>query len=329
MTYLKFLKNLDFSKFREALNEVARITNKSKIYLFFDMILSSILYGAGYNDYWYGEFYNLKHKERKTVFTRVKNNTVVKKFNDPNFAYIFNNKVTFLNTFKDFIGRDYLEINKDKKDEFISFFEKEKKIVLKPLDKAGGDGIELKIYKDRKDAEKVFNNAIKNEQFLVEGFIKQHEDLNKLYSKTVNTVRVFTYYNNGNPKVLFSIMKIGSGELQDNISKGGMFSLMDDKGILLTEAIDYFNNIFLNHPISNYKLKGFKVPLFEEVKNIAKKAALVVKEVQFVGWDIAITKDKPLIVEGNFYPGGFPIKPSLTKEYGLAKLLEEEMNTKL
>ena len=35
---------------------------------------------------------------------------------------------------------------------------------------------------------------------------------------------------------------------------------------------------------------------------MALKAALEVPEVRYVGWDIAITKDGPVIMEGNEYP---------------------------
>ena len=40
----------------------------------------------------------------------------------------------------------------------------------------------------------------------------------------------------------------------------------------------------------------------KEAFEMALKAALEVPEVRYVGWDIAITKDGPVIMEGNEYP---------------------------
>ena len=329
MIYFKYLKNLNLKKFKNALNELKLLTNKNKFYLTIDIILCSVLYGAGYHDYWYYEFYNLKHKDRKTILTRIKNNKIIKKYNDPKYAYIFEDKYIFMSTFKNYIGRNFMKINDNNKDEFINFFKKEDKIVLKPLNKSGGEGIELKVYKNSSDALKVYNDALLNEQFLVEGYINQHSDLNKLYKNTINTLRVFTFYNNGSPKVVYSILKIGRKKLKDNFSLGGMYALLDENGKVITDAIDIDDNVFSKHPISKYKIKDFEVPLFKEVKKLVKEAALVIKDVQYIGWDVAISCDKPVLIEGNYYPGIFQMKPSLTSEFGLAKHLENEMNIKL
>ena len=36
---------------------------------------------------------------------------------------------------------------------------------------------------------------------------------------------------------------------------------------------------------------------------MCKKAALILPEVRYIGWDIAFTKEGPVMVEGNEYPG--------------------------
>ena len=45
-----------------------------------------------------------------------------------------------------------------------------------------------------------------------------------------------------------------------------------------------------------------KVPYVKEAFDMALKAALLVPEVRYVGWDIAFTPDGPVIMEGNEYP---------------------------
>ena len=47
------------------------------------------------------------------------------------------------------------------------------------------------------------------------------------------------------------------------------------------------------------RLDGFPIPYWEEVKKMVLEAALVNDEIHLVGWDVAIGKDGPLVVEGN------------------------------
>ena len=41
----------------------------------------------------------------------------------------------------------------------------------------------------------------------------------------------------------------------------------------------------------------------EEAIELCKKAALVEPRMRYLGWDVCITPDGPVIVEGNDYPG--------------------------
>lgn len=61
------------------------------------------------------------------------------------------------------------------------------------------------------------------------------------------------------------------------------------------------------------------------------KAALVNDKVNMIGWDVAISKDGPLIIEGNRGPG-FDLVQVLLKrgtKYMLDDLLEEVKNGKI
>ena len=48
---------------------------------------------------------------------------------------------------------------------------------------------------------------------------------------------------------------------------------------------------------------GYKIPHYQEAIEFAKAAAHVVPSVGYVGWDVAITPDGPIMVEGNTIPG--------------------------
>ena len=48
---------------------------------------------------------------------------------------------------------------------------------------------------------------------------------------------------------------------------------------------------------------GYQLPYVKEAIELAKKAALVVDDMRFIGWDVFIAPDGPGIIEGNDYPG--------------------------
>ena len=49
--------------------------------------------------------------------------------------------------------------------------------------------------------------------------------------------------------------------------------------------------------------ENFQIPRYEEVKSLAIKATDKLPGLRYVGWDIAITEDKVILVEGNGMPG--------------------------
>ncbi|MDD2490483.1 MAG: sugar-transfer associated ATP-grasp domain-containing protein, partial [Bacilli bacterium] len=69
------------------------------------------------------------------------------------------------------------------------------------------------------------------------------------------------------------------------------------------KALDKAGNIYEKHPLTNVNIVGFKVPKWQEVINLAKKAAQEIPELGIMGWDVAITKEGPLLIEANQYPG--------------------------
>ena len=324
---IKRIIKMDYKNMFRIAKKIGKKTNKNYIFIILDMIRAGIKYQAGYYDYQEFEFYNLNRKQRKTYLTRGKNNQIIKKFNDKSKFYLIDNKENFYRGYKEFIKRDWILLNGKNFDEFEQFLEKNKIAIVKPVDGEGGKGVEKIENINLNENRILYEKLVKNKQNIVEQCIMQHKELNKLYSDSVNSLRMFTFYKEGKVYFLQAILKIGNGGVVDNFSSGGMYAYVDENGYVYTEAIDREDNIFAEHPISKHKIVGFKIPMFEEAVELVKKAAKVVPEVRYVGWDVAISDNGPMIIEGNCFPGVFQAKPSLTKDkVGLIPKYNEVMN---
>ena len=288
--------NMSFKNMFSTIDEIHNRTNKSKVYLFFDMIICAIRYQSGYVDYLLFEMWDLNSKERKTVLTRGKNNIFVRYYNN--------------------------------KEEFLKFIKNKKIVFCKPINGTHGDSMEKIVIKDF--VGDLYDYLVKKGLLLVEEVVVQCELMNKLYPYSINTVRVITVHRyDGDVRIVAAYQRIGNhGRIVDNYNGGGMVVPINEKtGIIEYPAVDKLKNVYYKHPMTNTSIVGFKIPKYKEVIELAKKAALVVDEVRYVGWDIAVTDKGPVIIEGNEYPGHdiYQLPVHRTNNIGVLPKFEESL----
>lgn len=301
---------MDKKAFKTAAVYVADKTGKSYVSVMLDMIFCGIRYQAGYNDYIEFEFYNMKGKKRATYLTRGKNNRIVKRYNNQIYRAILDDKANFNQMFDSYLHRDWLDLNKASYNDFCQFVKEHPHFVGKVIDGEGGVGIN--IYNAEVSGE-LYNRLKECSQMLVEECIVQHSEMNRLYGGSVNTLRIFTFCRDGQVYFLNGILKIGNGSVVDNFSSGGMYAFLNDDGVVDTPAIDKADKEYAVHPLTQTPILGFHVPMFSEAVSLVKQAHLKLPQVGYIGWDVAIGKNRPMIVEGNFYPGIFQKKSSYSR----------------
>jgi len=308
MTKIKYyfgrLFSMNYKQMLEIVNLVHQRSGKNRIFLFFDMIVCSMKYLAGYMDYYVFHFEELNGKQRSTYITRGINNAYIRKLNDRAYYEVFDNKVLFNKRFQKYLKRDYLDLNEASFDDFAAYVKKHDTFIVKPIDATCGKGVEKITCKKNTNVKKLYQTLKDNNQLLVEDFVIQHKDLSKLFPHSVNTIRLVTANVNGKVTVLFRSIRIGNGKnVVDNFNHGGMYTVMDEKGILTKPAIDKKGNIYEVHPVTKTKIVGFQIPMFEDAIKFVIKAAKEVKEIGLVGWDVCITENGPVMIEGNHMPG--------------------------
>lgn len=322
------IKNINFKRMFSTIDEIHELSGKSKIYLFFDIINCALRYQSGYVDYLLFEMWRLNKDERKTVLTRGKNNVFVKYYNNPSYNHIFLNKNEFNEKFKKYLNREYIILNGNNKDEFNKFLKGKKVIFCKPTSGTHGDSMEKIVISEFKGD--LYDYLYNKNLILVEEVVIQCEEMNKLYPYAINTVRIITVHKyEGEVLVVAAYQRIGNhGYIVDNYNGGGMVVPINEKtGIIEYPAVDKRKQIYYKHPMTDTPIVGFKVPKFSSAVNLAKKAAKVIDEIRYVGWDIAITDKGPVIIEGNEYPGHdiYQLPVHRTNNIGVLPKFEESL----
>lgn len=148
--------------------------------------------------------------------------------------------------------------------------------------------------------------CIEKEDAVIEELIIQHEKMNRLYPKAINTIRIVTM--NGN--IIGASLRMGVGDaVVDNVKAGGIFCEIDPVyGIVTSYAINNYGERFIEHPDTKTVILGFSIPHWDSVLDIINKAASLTQGVPLVGWDIAITPTGATIVEVNTHPGLYSIQ---------------------
>ena len=301
---LNRISSMSFKKMFMMIKQIHKEYNKNSLIILIDMIFCALKNNIGYQDYRVFGFAKLNRKERKTFLTMNHNLALVRKMNNKEFYETYNNKTLFLKKYTEYIKRDWIDLNKKTAHEFQNFCKNKESVFAKTPSSFGGQGIvEIKIT-PYINFEALYKELIKSGQTLVEEKIIQHEKMSSLHTSSLNTVRVVTLKKDGKIIVISRILRMGQeGNVIDNITSGGIYAPVDALGVVSHPAFcDKTGETFKVHPTSKTFLIGFEVPYFKEAIDMVTKIATEETEMNYIGWDVAITPDGPLIVEGNNLP---------------------------
>ena len=78
---------------------------------------------------------------------------------------------------------------------------------------------------------------------------------------------------------------------------------LNEDGTPACKFIDDAGAIFDKHPLTGLEFNKIKkIPYVKESFEMVKEAALLIPEIRYIGWDVAITEDGPVVIEANEYP---------------------------
>lgn len=132
--------------------------------------------------------------------------------------------------------------------------------------------------------------------------LTQHPALAALHPASVNTLRLITVRDRDGAR-MFSrpVLRIGfGGSVVDNGGAGGIQVFVDpETGRLRGPGLMLRGGTVARHPDSGLALDGFEIPHFARAAALAVRLHHELPGLHSVGWDLAVTEDGPVFIEGN------------------------------
>ena len=303
------------------------IRSKSKIRIFFEQLLNIFKHGGVNRQYFlYGfdKYHDSRQFVDNTLFNRRRD--FLNQVCDINHLVILRDKLLFsyyavINSIPTPLIRGILSsdgfYNLEKKTKFsIDDFSKqikEGKYVLKLIAGECADGV---YFLNKKDDvflinDKVFTKdklkqLVGRNTFIFQDIISnQHEGINKIFSKSINTIRLVTVFDKREQKAIpFSaVLRVGCGVNNvDNWAAGGLAIGIDLESGKLGKNGFYkpkLGTMVNIHPDTGFIFEDYIMPYWNESLKIALSFHERLKDVHSIGWDIAITDNGPVFIEGN------------------------------
>ena len=147
-----------------------------------------------------------------------------------------------------------------------------------------------------------------NRRTLVQMRLTQHPRLNDLNPSCINSARLVTFMPDGQQPTIFGTMlRCGvGGACADNVSSGGLaIPVRSADGVLTANAQGNPATVpvhITTHPDTGVRFQGLQVPFWGRCRTLCLQAARLFPELPLVGWDLAITPEGPVFMEGNHRP---------------------------
>lgn len=287
--------------------------------------LKANIFGGYLADQW--ALYDLDMKKRKQYLSEF--DWYRSRYINEPFDYMLNNKIIATEVLGRYVRMPQIYLVNSKgvisdfsgavldSDEAVDRLKDIKDVFIKPFGKGKGNGVHhitcqadsfcvdeqpittqalAKMFKDHKD------------WYLSEA-VKQHPYANKLYDKTVNTIRIITLRDPKTKrfKVFFAVQRIGTSRTipVDNGSQGGLICKIDlETGRLSHGRRLHDCDIYENHPDSNAHFEDVTIPGWNEMKQEILALAEHFPYLHFIAWDVIKMPDgQNCVIEANTSSG--------------------------
>lgn len=188
-------------------------------------------------------------------------------------------------------------------------------IFIKPVDGKGGDGIVMA--QKSSGREWIFNgkrcclndivrSLSESTAYVIQKRLRQREDLDRINSSCVNTLRVIVQWRNNKPYIAVAVLRIGrNNNVVDNSAKGGISVQIDvATGKMSSFAhSEHGMETFYAHPDSGYRFSEGRICDWDNICREIEQQSAKFPELKEWAWDVAITETGINMIELNLEYG--------------------------
>lgn len=331
LVYLSPIANNRFVhafRFKRTLGYIRKVAERYGRGADFDSLLplmkeAYVKYHWNSEEFFMWHFEKLTDAERREYIPEYDHNIFCLRVNNFETAKLFRDKWTTYQRFEKYFKRKcvYITSSADLAEEEVkTFLNKNKNFLAKPVGACCGQGIRKFANDELKEfyllMESIDTQANRG-GYLLESYIIQSPDMGVIHPASVNTIRIPTINYGDHIQLFHPYMRVGRhNSFVDNVAAGGIGALIDVETGTVMSSGDEYGNSFEKHPDTGVQLIGFKIPRWKEAVETVKKMASECPDVHYVGWDLALTDDGWVMIEGN-EDGQFGfqyISPGVAKE---------------
>lgn len=342
---LKAVLTRNVNKFLE------KADTKEKENAFYRSVYDYWVYGNDVaEDFLYG-FPEKSHEEKSRYVTRCIRMIYVKHLNKNKTFTDFKNKYSVYKALKKYYRREVINITGEGDyDKFLDFVKEHPVFVVKPARLSRGHGIRKDSVENYHSPRELFDKILAERKFLkndtsrdshlymdddvdvmLEELIEVVPEMKRLNPSSVNSLRMTTIRVDGDIHIFYPWVKAGvNGRFVDNAHSGGVFAGINPRtGIVETDFYDeiaHYDKPFEYHPDTNIKIRGFEIPRWNEAIALAKELTGQFENLNYMGWDIALTENGWVVIEANEF-GDLDVAQIVYKK-GLKSDLEELIDWK-
>lgn len=263
-----------------------------------DEVISFLILGASPDDYYRYAFYKKSWHERNQFITYRRSKRLIAQWNRNENSGMMHDKRLLNQALKPYLCREWLDLSSADEQSFRRFLERHSQILMKPYNGSGGKGI---FILGRSESDDLNDILERSRNYIAEELLKQHPDLEALNPSSVNTIRILMFKG----QVLSATLKVGqAGSVVDNMCSNGLYGNIDlSTGITDSHFLDIELNPHLIHPDTGKTLIGVQIPRWNEILETVNKANELLSDVDYIGWDVAVLKDRVAVIEANDAPG--------------------------
>ncbi len=279
-------------------------TKKQVAWCYRDFLWFRILFNGSMHDYFDGQMYrksNFVREESLSRYVRFPWRDAIQRQED---WVVFQDKREFYKAFSEHLHRDWMILGPSVSwEEYLAFLARcSYQVFVKIPESGGGKGVRY-MTPDTLERQRELFRAGQKEEYILEGKLRQCEEIYSFANASVNTFRMITLVDaKGQVHLAAAVLRMGSGQNPlDNFCMGGMSAVIDvDTGIICSTAKDGNGKEYLCHPNTGKQIIGYRIPDWQGYKDFAVSLGKKYPQMRYVGWDII--KDiygNYCVIEGN------------------------------